>query len=328
MIKISLLFISVLTLFLFMIPGFILRKTKLADKSYAKDLSLLTLYVAQIALILHGFIVDFDLSVFKGVITVFILALIIHIVFYVIAINLFKKAPDKIRRVLQFGVIFSNAGYMGIPVINDVFDESYTIYATVYIVIFNIFAFTLGRLIYTSDKKYISIKEAIINPAVLPILIGLVLYLTGAGGWIKSAATVEGFTHPILHEGFGVFYNVLTVLKNMVAPASMMVIGARLADIDFKGIFKDKYMYPFVAIRLFIFPVIIWGILKLISLTGLLSQDIMAVVLILCSTPAAAVTTMFAELYNGDSPYAGKLVALTTVLSVISMPIVALLLYI
>ncbi len=321
-VKISLLFISVLSLFIFMIPGFILRKAKITDSSFAKSLSVLTLYVAQIALIIHSYLIEFDSKIFKGILHVFIYSLLIHLVLYLLARQFFKKAPDKTRRVLQFGLVFSNAGYMGIPVINDVFGAEYAIYATIYIVWFNIFAFSLGRLIYTNDKKYVSLKEAIINPAVIPIIIGLVLFVTGAGGWIYKTAMEQ----TVMGAACKVVYDVLTVLKTLVAPVSMLVIGTRLADINFKGIFKDKYMYPFVILRLLVLPAIIWGILKLFSLLGLVDSTAMSVMVILASTPAAALTTMFAELYDGDSPYAGKLVALTTMLSVITMPIVALLL--
>lgn len=309
-----------------MIPGFILRKTRLVGDGFAKNLSVFVLYVAQVAMLLHGFILEFDAEVFKGICWVFLLALVSHLLFYVLSRHLFKSAPEKMRRVLQFGVIFSNAGYMGIPVISDVFGEEYAIYATVYIVWFNVFAFSLGRLIYTNDKKYISVKEIIVNPAVIPILLGLVVYLSGVGGWIQNRLAVENTD--MLSEVVRILYNVLTVLKNMVAPASMIVIGAKLADIRFAGIFRDKYMYPFVLIRLFLFPALIWGVMKLLMLCGVFNDAVvMAIVLILASTPAAAVTTMFAELYDGDAPYAGKLVALSTLCSLISMPTVALLLY-
>ena len=323
MVRLSLLFISVLTLFCYMIPGFILRKTKIADANFAKSLSVFTLYVAQVAMILHGFMVEFDLKVLKGIGLVFIFGLISHIVFYILAKNLFKKAPERLQRVLRFGVIFSNAGYMGIPIISDVFGSEYVIYATVYIVWFNVFAYSLGRLIYTDDKKYISVKKIFINPAVVPIVIGLVIFLTGGGSLIKQTLAMEnGFTH----ETVSLLYNIITVLKNMVAPASMMVIGAILADIDFKGIFKDKYLYPFIAVRLLIFPAVMWAIMRICMIFGLIDSTSMSIVLILCSTPAAAITTMFAELYDCDGVYAGKLVAITTVLSVATMPLVALLL--
>ena len=323
MVRLSLLFISVLTLFCYMIPGFILRKTKIADANFAKSLSVFTLYVAQVAMILHGFMVEFDLKVLKGIGLVFIFGLISHIVFYILAKNLFKKAPERLQRVLRFGVIFSNAGYMGIPIISDVFGSEYVIYATVYIVWFNVFAYSLGRLIYTDDKKYISVKKIFINPAVVPIVIGLVIVLTGGGSLIKQTLAMEnGFAH----ETVSLLYNIITVLKNMVAPASMMVIGAKLADIDFKGIFKDKYLYPFIAVRLLIFPAVMWAIMRICMIFGLIDSTSMSIVLILCSTPAAAITTMFAELYDCDGVYAGKLVAITTVLSVATMPLVALLL--
>lgn len=324
MVKVSLLFISVLTLFCYMIPGFILRKTKLADNGFARALSIFTLYVAQVSMIIHGFLVEFDLKVLKGIGLVFIYGLITHIVFYVLALSLFKKAPERLRKVLRFGVMFSNAGYMGIPVISDVFGSEYVIYATVYIVWFNVFAYSLGRLIYTDDKSYISIKKIFINPAVIPIAIGLVIFLTGGGSWIKQSLEGSG----LVSEGVRLIYNILTVFKNMVAPASMMIIGAKLADINFKGIFKDKYLYPFIALRLFIFPAIIWAIMRICFVFGLIDQTTMSIVLILCSAPAAAMTTMFAELYGCDSVYAGKLVSITTLLSVASMPAVALLLQI
>ena len=305
-----------------MVPGFLLRKTKLVDQSFAKGLSVFTLYVAQAALLLHGFFREFDAGVFKGVCLVLLMSIMTHILFYLMAKRLFRKAPDRMRRVLQFGLMFSNAGYMGIPVISDVFGPEYTIYATVYVVCFNVFAFSLGRLIYTEDKKYISLKEAIINPAVIPILFGLILYVTGGGGWIQRTILRTDFLGQAVH----LLYNVISSLKDMVAITSMMIIGIRLADIDFKGILADKYMYPFVAIRLLVFPAIIWGIMRILNAVGFIDETVMSVVLILCSTPAAALTTMFAELYDGDSPYAGKLVALTTILSVATMPIVALLL--
>lgn len=324
MVKVSLLFISVLTLFCFMIPGFILRKTKLADNGFAKALSIITLYVAQVALIIHGFLVEFNVAVLKGICLVFIFSFLAHIIFYFAAKCMFRRAEDRLKKVLRFGVIFSNAGYMGIPVISDVFGSDYVIYATVYIVSFNIFAYSLGRLIYTNDKKYISVKKIFINPAVVPIGIGLVIFLTGGGGWFQSHLSDNG----ILGEGLSLIYNILTVLKNMVAPASMMVIGAKLADINFKGIFKDKYLYPFILIRLFLFPAIMWAIMRICLVFGIIDSTSMAIVLILASTPAAALTSMFAELYDCDAVYAGKLVAITTVLSVASMPIVALLLQI
>lgn len=317
----KLLIISVITLFCYLIPGFILRKTNLVDEGFSKSLSVFTLYVAQVALIIHGFIIPFDTKSFFGILSVFFLSLMSHSIFYLLARLIFKKAPDKIRQVLQFGTIFSNAGYMGIPVISDVFGEEYAVYATVYIVWFNVFAFSLGRYIYTGDRKYISVKEIFINPAVIPIAIGFVIYLTGFGGYLNELMLSDGFAG----QAVNVFYSILTALKNMVAPAAMMIIGAKLATTSFKGLFKDKYVVPFCAVRLLLFPAVIWAVLFLLNRLSVIDETTVSIVLILSSTPSATATTMFAELYGGDAVYSGKLVALTTLISLVTMPLVALL---
>lgn len=327
MIKISILFVSVITMFCFMIPGFVLGKLKLAGDAFAKNMSVFVMCVAQVAMLIHSFIFHFDPKVLEGILWVFALSLVTHVVFCVLAVMMFRKAPEKLKKVLRFGVIFSNAGYMGIPVISDVFGSEYVIYATIYIVWFNVFAFSIGRLIYTGDKRYVSIKQAIVNPAVIPILIGLVLYLTGVGGWVQDI--VEADAPNALSQTVKVIYNVLGVFKNMVAPASMIVVGTRLCSARLSELFTDLNAYKFLFVRHFFFPAVCWGIMKILSLCGVFTDpSVMAIVLILSSTPAAANTTIFAELYNGDSAYAGKLVALSTVISVITMPIVALLLYI
>lgn len=326
MVKTSLLFISVATLFLFMIPGFLLRKFKLAGNDFAKSLSVLVLYVAQSALFVHGFIIEFNKETFKGVVLTFVFALITHLVFSFVSLVLFKNAPEKRKKVLQFAVVFSNSGYMGIPVISDVLGNNFVIYASAYTICFNAFAYSFGRLIYTGDKKYMSLKKIILNPAIISILIGMAIYFSGAGTAIQNILASE--SESALKSATEVFYNILTILKNMVAPASMMVIGARIADIDLKGVLKDRYLYKFLILRHFAFPLIIWCIMRPFLYFGLIGPEVISVILILCSTPAAAMTTMFAELYGGDSPYAGKIVAVSTLVSVASMPLVSLLLYI
>lgn len=318
------LLVSVATLFSFMLPGFLLRKTKLADNHFAKSLSLYVLYIAQVAMILHCFLIDFNSKTFIDFFKTLVLAFTAHIILYFIATKLFKKVPDGKSTILRFGIIFSNAGYMGIPVISDIFGDEYGIYATAYVVVFNVFVYTLGRLIYTHDKKYISVKKIFLNPTILSIIIGLVLYITGVGGFIQNTVNTEGF----VGRAITIVYNVIATLKNTIAPASMMVIGAKLADVKFKSIFKDKYIYPFLLIRHFIFPFLIWLIMRPLLAFNIINEVVMAVVLILSSTPSAAITSMFAELYGYDSAYASKLVSVSTVLSVATMPIVAMLMYI
>ena len=105
-----------------------------------------------------------------------------------------------------------------------------------------------------------------------------------------------------------------------------MVIGLRLADIDLHGIFKDKDMYVFLALRHVLLPLATVGIVRLVMLTTLdISPAVYQVVVIMASAPAATSATMFAEKYDCDAPYVSRLVVISTLLSIATMPLMLLL---
>lgn len=304
------LFQSVLLLFLLMIPGYLLRKFKIAGDSLPKDLSNLILYVAQPAMIVVAFIRDFDKEIAITAAGVLVFSFIAHTLFYFIAKLFFRKAPHSIAKIYRFGVIFSNAGYMGIPLITAIFDQSAAIYASVYIIAFNFFTWSLGCLIYSEDKSYVSPKKMFINPATIPIYIGILLFLLPINQFVPS-----------------VMIDALGKLRDVVAPISMILIGMLLADVKLKGAFADRWLWEALAIRLFLFPAIIWGIMKLVSLTGLYDNTMATAVTLICaSTPSAAATGMFATKFGCDTQTASKFVSISTICSVLSMPIMALLL--
>ena len=112
----------------------------------------------------------------------------------------------------------------------------------------------------------------------------------------------------------------------MVAPISMLIIGLQLANIDLKGIFKDAAMYKYLVLRMLLIPAMVWGVLKCASLLGYSDPTVMTVILICSATPAATATSMFAEIFDGNSTYSSKIVSVSTILSLLTMPLVALLL--
>lgn len=300
---------SVLLLFMMIIPGFALRKTGLIGDGISKGFANAILYATQPAMIIVGFIRPYDTEVMRIAAGVFVFSFVVHLVFYLLARKMFTKAPEQRSKVLRYGVIFSNAGFMGIPLIMAVLGEEAAIYASVYIIWFNVFSWSLGCMIYSGDKKYLSPKKMLLNPSSIAIVIGLIFFLL----------PIDGYVPEVIIEG-------LDMLRATVAPMSMMMIGMRLAEVNWKDTLRDKYLPLGVLVRLVVFPVIVWGILKLTQLTGLYyDETAFSTVLICSSTPCAAATGMFAEKFNGDAPYAGKLVAVTTVLSIITMPLVCLL---
>ena len=327
--EISDLITNVAILFLMMIPGIILKKCKLIGDGFGKGISNLVLYIAQPCLIFLAYVREFDKSVLLNSLWVLLFSLIAHIIFSVIALSLFKKTADSARRMLRFATIFSNAAFMGIPLIAAVIESpSARIYASVYNITFNLFLWVLGVYICTSNrdldndgdvdhddltirKKHsqASIKKAILHPVTLAAALGLIFFLTPLDGYLmKATLIIDG----------------LEMLKGLVAPLSMIVIGIRLADIDFRGFFTDKNLYIFLALRHFVLPLIVAGVCKLLMLTGIIDNNVYLVTVIMASAPAASSATMFAEKYDCDAAYVSKLVSVSTILSIATMPLVLL----
>ena len=307
------LFRAVFILFCLMIPGFILKKLKLADNKTPLGFTNTILYITQPALLFVGFFRPYDKNIMSGAIAVFVFTFLVHAMFLLTVKLFFKNAPKETAKVYRFGSVFANAGYMGIPLITMTFGPEAAIYASVYTIGFNFFAWSFGYLIYSEDKSYISFKKMFINAATVPTILGVVVFVTNLYSYIPETAA-------------GVVSDVLTMLKDTVAPMSMMVIGMRLADLKLKGAFKDVYLYVGLSLRLIIFPAMVFCVLLLCKTLGFYNEIAFAVTLICAATPAATATGMFAEKFSSDSVTASKFVSISTILSLATMPLMVMLL--
>lgn len=304
------LFRRALILIAMMAPGFVLRKLDLMDGKTAKGVSNLILYAAQPAMLLVLFIRPYDPSVARTGGWVLLFSFIAHALFFLMSLKIFDRAPERRRRVFRFASVFGNAGYMGIPIVTAALGDEAGIYVSVYIVTFNIFAWSLGCLIYSGDRAYMSLKKILINPATIPIFFGLLFFFLPIDGYVPAAAV-----------------DALNMLKSVVAPLSMTVIGIRLAEADLKAGLRDKYLALSVAMRLLVMPAAVWALMRLAGLAGIFSDRAAAAVVLICAaTPPAAATGMFAEKFGGDTAAASTVVAVGTVLSVATIPLVSLLL--
>ncbi len=315
---------KVLLLTVMVALGFIMRKAKKADGNLAKGFSDTVVYLSQPAMIIYSFLeAEFSERILITSAVVLIFASVFHALYYFVGLRLFKSAPEKQKTVLTFATVFTNAGFMGIPLISELISPEAAVYATFYVVSFNIYNWSLGCYIYTKDKSFISAKKMLINPATIPTYIGLALFIIG-GLWTVPEAikpVFDNYIVPIVQN------DVLFLLKSTVIPLSMMMIGIRLAESDFKTMFRDKYMPVLLVVRLILIPIAVMGIMKLVQLTGLIPENILTpaatVLVISSSTPAAAMANIFAERFDGDAVYASKIVSVSTLLSMATMPMIA-----
>lgn len=166
------------------LPGFLLGKFKLAGGGFATGLSNFVLYVAQSCMFVSAFLsTPVTGTILRRMAIVFVMSVVIHILFTGIAFLFYRGAPDGIRRILRFSTIFTNAGYMSIAMFEILFPElpEATVYASVYIIFFNIYMWSLGAYLHTDDHACITPKAMLLNPAIISSIIGFVLFLLGAG---------------------------------------------------------------------------------------------------------------------------------------------------
>ncbi len=327
---------NVALLFIMMVPGVIMKKCGLSPEGFGKGVSKLVLYVAQPALIFLAYLKDFDGKILLNSVWVLALSMLLHAIFAVVALLSFKSAPDNMRRMLRFTTVFSNAAFMGIPLIGAALEPTCpgaTMYASIYNITFNLFLWSLGVYFCTADRDEdgdvvtdgdiltdyrevrkkvtltASLTKALLHPVTIAAALGLVFFITPLNTYVPTLVTES-----------------LTMLKNLVAPLSMLVIGLRLADMSFKGIFRDKFMYLFLALRHAILPLCAVLIIKLLSLFGVnIDQTVALVTVILAAAPAASSATMFAEQYDCDAQYVSRLVTVSTLLSIVTMPLILML---
>ncbi len=303
--------------------GFVLRKTNKVDGSLAKGFANTVIYLSQPAMIIYSFLdAQFSTQILITSLYVFAFAVIFHLMFFGVSFFLFKNAPEKKRIVLKFSTVFTNAGFMGIPLISELLGPVSAIYSTFYVAVFNIFVWSVGCYIYTGDKKYFSPKKMFLNPATIPTYIGFAIFILS--GFVDIPPLIEpfwnGYLVPIVKD------NVLFLLKSTVIPLSMMMIGIRLAESKLKTLISDRNIPILSFIRLILLPLVILAIMKLIALFGIIPDDILSastvIVVISSATPVAAITSVFAEQFDGDAPYTSKVVSVSTLLSMITMPVI------
>ena len=321
MFDIAILFSRVLLLVLLMLPTALMKKFGLVKDGFGVSLSNYVLYVGTPGMIILALYRDFDKTIAFRSLAVVGFFLVFHLVFFAVSLLFFRKrksAPDeeegideaKRRRLLRFGTIFTNAGYMGLPLVLGLLGAEAAIYVSVYVVCFNILVWTVGCYVFTGDVRYMSLKKAFLNPASIAIMVGLLFFITPINNYL-----------PAVSEEF------LSILNSLVAPLSMGVIGLHLFEIDWKRVWRDLTLYRYVFVRMLLLPALIFCILKLAKTVGYYDEIVFNTLFICGSTPCAAVTVMYSERFDGDAPYASTMVCVSTLLAVGTMPLVALLLY-
>ncbi len=303
-----LLFQKTIVMLIYLVIGCICYKTKLVTDAGNKSMTNIAIYVLTPAMILMSFRQEFSKKLFDGLLVTMGLscigfAIIIPLVYLLVRKKTLggKDNPDCV--VERFSSLYSNCGFMGIPLANELFGAEGVFYITAFHSVFTLLIWTHGVYLITGDKKNISIKKVITNPSVIATFLGIILFAVD-------------YKPPVIVN------SALSAMTTAVAPLAMIVAGVMIAQSDFKSIFTNKRIYWVALIRLVLFPVLLTIVLTGIFKLSGVSETVLLATLLGFSCPTATTGTMFAIRFDKNAKTAAQIFAFTTILSVITMPLI------
>lgn len=287
---------QVIILFILIAIGYICGKIGFMNKSTAKNITDIVLYFVTPCVIINAYQVDFDPAILKNLGITFLCAIGVHIISIIIVTLAFRGKDIDKRSVLRFGTVFSNCGFMSLPLQQAIIGQEGVLYGAAFLGVFNIFLWSYGVICMSGSKENFSKKTLLYNPGILGVIVALILFLAS----IKLPVVI----------GKPVEY-----LAGLNTPLPMIIIGFYLSNSKISTGIKDKNAWLSAILRLLVIPAICITGMYLLGIRG----NILITVAIAVSAPIAATTTMFATKFQKDTNLSVNLVSLSTILSILTM---------
>lgn len=298
-------------LFLLLITGYICRRVGFIDDVGSKRLSKLIISIGQPMMIVGALISkDFSWELLKAGLFYMLIGFLLHPIMAGLAWLASPLFPTGSRRSISiFSIIFTNCGFIGLPILNTIFPGQGAFYGAFFLIGFHVYIWTLGIYILSqsSDNVKLTPKKAIFNYGTVPCAIGLLLYLAKA--YITIPVFIADFTN---------------YLGGLCLPVSVLIIGALIAAQGLRPILSNWRLYVFNVIKLLIVPIAVCGIAKLATLGMADAENARNIVLfctMIAAMPSATTVAMLSEIYDLDSKYAAQAVGSTSLLSVATLPL-------
>lgn len=306
---------QMLVLFIIMMIGFIAYKKNIITDETSKKLSAIVVNISNPALILSSVTGNATVTGAELVETMFVaIGMYVFLIAVAALVPIIIKAPAKDRGTYRVMTIFGNVGFMGFPIISSLYGGGALLYASLFLLPYNILIYTYGvwEMCKSSGEGSGAVKKSgresikqIFNIGVIFCIIAVVVYALG----IKFPAWVN---------------TTVSMLSSTTAPLSMMVIGASFATMNFKKVFLNVRTWVFSALRLLVIPVLGTFLVSLVTD----NPSIIGVTMVMLGVPVGSMTAMLAQEYGGDYALSSETVAMTTLLSVVTFPIVSMVMHI
>lgn len=287
------------------LPGFFLTKANVLKEEHIKGFAVFLLYVCSPALSIYSFQqseCNMEILINIGIlllVTTFMQVLIMGIGFL---INIKTYKIDGASRVATVAAAFGNVGFFGVPILQALLPDhpEAMVYSAVMSVMMNLIGWTLGMFMMSGDRKHVSVKNFLINPTTLCLLIALPLFFTNTS-----------LPKPVM--------NFVEFFSKMSTPTAMTVLGMRLAFVKFRDLMDYRQVVA-IFLKLIALPLITFGIMYALPVDETLKIS----TYILSCMPPAAITLNFAELSNTSPKTAANIVVVGSLLVAITLPVLLL----
>lgn len=295
---------QIILMFCLMLIGVLINKLEFMHSQTSSDLTNVLLYIVSPCLIINAFEQQYSSGRIKQFLLAVVGVFLLYIVEIIIARFIFGRLKNQnLRRITQYGSIYSNAGFMGIPLISSLFGSEGVFFAVVSLAAFNIFSWTQGVSLFKDNNngtvEKTDWRQVILNPNIIAIFLGIIFFMFA----IKIPSIPN---------------QVIKYVGSINTPLSMIVIGNSLANIKFSRNMLNKEIGLTILLRNLIFPIIGIVLLKLLGVNGIAFYT----TIVMAACPVAGLVVLFTLQVDGDTAPAISLMSLSTILSLITIPVV------
>lgn len=286
-----------LSLFLMILIGLVLRKKNIIDEPGKRCLTDVVVNIIIPCNIIKSCLMPFEGNIFVTCSRILAVGAILQLIFMGLNHFLFNRYPDTRKKVLQYGTLVSNSGFLGYPVAEGVYGSLGLFYASVFLIPLRMVMWSVGTSYFMAShmSRRQVLQKVLTHPCLIGVYIGILIMVT--------QVHLPGFlTMTIKYIG------------SCNAAITMFIIGTILADVPFLTIFnRDSFLYS--VLRLLLLPALAWGVSAALHLDAVAT----GIAVLMTGMPAGATTAIFAARYGSDAPFATKLTVLSTVLSMFTI---------
>ncbi len=297
-------FIQVAVMFIIMSIGILCYKKKMISENTGAELSKFLLMIVNPCVILHAFQIEYKPELLNGLVISAILAVVSNTLGVIIATLFIRKNPERKEYIVErFAIVFSNCGFMGIPLIQAVVGDIGVFYASTYVAVFNLFTWTYGVSIMKGKMSLKDIIKVLTSAPIISIVVGIAIFIFSVKLPLVIAKPIE-------------------FISSLNTPLAMIVTGIYLARTDIRSALKNIRIFAVSAIRLIVVPAVMLIVFIFIGAENEIFTSLLIANMIATACPTASSTLMMSRMFERNAEYASMIITVSTLFSILTIPVI------